>query len=173
MPAPAGPAADQHDHVALRNFAALDGLNGRRFGDKYPRRAGVPVDMILVHERRIDGRALDDRALRREIADGKTNGRSEPARPRAIGRHDHVVGIDAVLLLQICGAMPLRRSLPRHQSRHVPSVSPLTVRTLSSKSPAARSAASLQARRRQETPAPWQNCAGRWAAHPQGAAPGD
>ncbi len=65
-------------------------------------RAGpdVPIHVVLADQRWVDRGALDDRSLRRQIAHGKTDRRREPARPRAIGRHDHILGIDSVPLLQ-------------------------------------------------------------------------
>jgi len=92
-------AANQHDHVALRDLSALDGLNRGGFRRENSGRPHVTIDVVFVDERRIDGGALDDGALRRQIADGKTDGLADSPRPGLIGRHNHVVRIDTVVRL--------------------------------------------------------------------------
>ena len=53
-------AADEDDDVALRDCAALDGVDGGGLRDEDAGRAGVTVDVAIADERRIDGGALDD-----------------------------------------------------------------------------------------------------------------
>src|ERR1035441_6917927 len=91
-------AANKHHDIALRDPSLLDRLYGRRFGDKNPGRAAMAIDVSRVDQRWVDGRALDDRALRSEITDRKADRRSQSSRTRLVGRHDHVVGIDAVVI---------------------------------------------------------------------------
>jgi len=91
-------AADEHKHVATRHIAALDGLDGPLFRDEDFGRAEMTIDLVLVNKRGIDGGALDDRSLWREVAHREADGGGEPVGVRAIGRHDHVVRIDAVAL---------------------------------------------------------------------------
>ena len=62
------PAADEHHHIALRDTAVFDGLDGRSFGDEHPRRPRVPVHVVCAGQRGIDGRAFDDRSLGRKVA---------------------------------------------------------------------------------------------------------
>src|SRR5208337_145740 len=95
-----GSAANKDNHIAVRDLTALDGLDRRCLRDENSGWTKMPVDIVLVDERRIDRGTLDDRALRREIAHRKADGRSKPSGPDATWRHDHIAGIDAVLLLQ-------------------------------------------------------------------------
>src|SRR6202012_4109175 len=77
------PAADEYDHISGADVAGLDGLNGSFLGDENPRRPAVAIDVLVIDERGVDGCALDDRALRRKIADGKADGRGKTARAGA------------------------------------------------------------------------------------------
>src|ERR1700722_1836798 len=106
------PAANKHHDVALRNLAGLDGLNRRGFGDEDPRWAGVTINIVLADQRGIDRGALDDRPLRREVAERKTNGGSKSTRARAITRHEHVIGINAVDFLQSLAQRRAARAFP-------------------------------------------------------------
>ena len=78
------------------DLAALDGLDGGFFCDEDSGGAGVAIDAVFANDGGVDGGALDDGTLGREIADGEANGRGESALAGTIGGHDHVVGIDAV-----------------------------------------------------------------------------
>ena len=69
--------ADQYKHVAARHIAALDGLDGRLFRDEDFGRAEMTIDLVLVNKRGIDGCALDDRALGREVAHREADGGRE------------------------------------------------------------------------------------------------
>ncbi len=53
-------AADEHEDIAARHIAALDGFDGRLFCNKDFGRTEMTVDSIFVNERGIDGGALDD-----------------------------------------------------------------------------------------------------------------
>ena len=132
-----GSAADEDDDVSGGDATLFDGEDGGFFGDENPRRAEVPVLAVFIDEAGIDGCALDDRAFGREIADGKADGRSEAALAGAVGRHDDVVGVDSVLIVQVFSKLLAARAL-LHQSRHASNVSPVTVVTLVSSRPARR-----------------------------------
>lgn len=60
----------------------------------------MPIEVVLADERRIEGGALDDLAPRSQTAHRKTDGRTGSFRSSLIGRHNHIVRIDAVLLPQ-------------------------------------------------------------------------
>src|SRR5690348_14574614 len=77
-----GPAAHQDDDVAgldaVRSMT-LDRADGGGLSVEHARRAGLAVDAIGIHDTRIDGRALDYRTARREIAERKSDGRGQAA----------------------------------------------------------------------------------------------
>ena len=66
--------ADENDHIAVPDLSILDRVDRIVFVDKYSCWSAVPVDLIFIHKRRIDGSALDDGALRRKISDGEADG---------------------------------------------------------------------------------------------------
>jgi hypothetical protein len=74
---------------------ALDRRHRRRLGGEDARRSAVPVDLVL-HNRGIDRRRLDDRPPRGEVAHREDGGPREPATPRGVRVHDDLVGVDAV-----------------------------------------------------------------------------
>ncbi len=96
-----GPAADQHNHIAVTDDAALDCLDRGCFRNEYARGTAMPKDSLPIHKRRINCRALDNRALGRKIANRETHRRREAALPGTIPAHNHIVRIDAVQLLQL------------------------------------------------------------------------
>src|SRR5580698_5444818 len=73
------PAAYKHQHITMRNFAGLDRLDRRSLSDKHTSRPLVPINIVLVDQRRIDRRALDHRSIRREISSREANRRRQPA----------------------------------------------------------------------------------------------
>ena len=80
------PAADQHEHVAGVNASRLDRGDRRRLGDEDLGRAGEAIHAVGIDHRRIDRRALDHRAFRREVADrGNRPSTSARARPPTSG----------------------------------------------------------------------------------------
>ena len=88
--------------------------------------------------RAVDRRALDDAAVRREVADGEADRRRQPLRAGALRRADHVVGVDAVRSRRRArSAVPaLARPPTRRAAR--PSVRPPTVRAPPSSRPSRR-----------------------------------
>ena len=66
----------------------------------------MPVDAIGVDHRWIDRGRLDDRALRREVAERKHHRAGQPRAARRVGRHDDLIGIDCR-----CGREPCTRRL--------------------------------------------------------------
>ena len=57
---------------------------------------GVAVDTVLVDDRRVDRCALDDRALRGQVASRKGDRARQPPGGRAARVHDDVIGVDAI-----------------------------------------------------------------------------
>ena len=94
------PAADHHHDIALFNLFLLDGLNGLCFRDKHPRPARMTVNAIGTHHRRVNGRGLDHRSFRRDVARREADRRGQPSRFCLLRRQDHVIRIHAVLRLQ-------------------------------------------------------------------------
>ena len=106
-------AADHHHDIALLNLFPLDGLNRLRFRDKHPRPAGVAVNAIVTHYRRINSRGLDHRTLRRDVARREADRRGQPFRFCLLRRQDHVIRIHAVLCAQaLAEARPALGRLP-------------------------------------------------------------
>jgi hypothetical protein len=66
-------AADQYEHVAWLNAAVLDRRNRGRLREKHLGRAGEAIHAVGVEDGGIDGGALDDRAVRREIPAGQAH----------------------------------------------------------------------------------------------------
>ena len=94
-------AADQDQHVARpdRPIALpFDRGDGVALAGEDPRRAGLAIDAVGVDHGRVDRRALDHRALGGEVAAREGHGAGQPALPGAGRAHDHVVGVDAILL---------------------------------------------------------------------------
>ena len=96
-----GAAAGENHDVVLDDLAGLDGVDGGRFGGEDFGGAEVMVSLVGVNEGRIDGGALDDGAFGSEVADGEADGGGEAAGACAVGGHDDVVGVDAVLVEEI------------------------------------------------------------------------
>ena len=104
MPAPIGPrpistitSPGSNRPLAL----PLDGARShRRLAREDTRRAGLAIDAVGIDHARIDRRALDDRAFRRQVAARKRDRAGQAALGGQFGRHDDVVGIDAVALAQ-------------------------------------------------------------------------
>ena len=88
-------AAHEHEDVARVDLAALDGGDGGLLGEEDAGRARLAIDAVAPRRPGIDGGALDDRAVGREVAVGKVTVEVRPRR-RAPSGHDHVVGVDAV-----------------------------------------------------------------------------
>ena len=65
---------------------------------KNPRRAGLAVNSVEVDHRWIDGRALDDRSVGGEVADGESHRAGQPALAGLRRSHDHVVGVHSVFV---------------------------------------------------------------------------
>src|SRR6185437_2936260 len=72
-------SANKHKNIAVADFATLDCCNSCGLGDKDLGGTFVPIEVVCVDERGIDGSALDDAAFGREIADGKADGRTKTA----------------------------------------------------------------------------------------------
>src|SRR5437867_840001 len=109
-------AADEYHDVACLQRprpAALDGGDRVALAGKDPRRPYLYIDTVSAHHAGIDGGALDDRALRRQVAPRERHGTGEPARARQLGIHDHVVGSHAVHGLEpLAQRAPATRRLP-------------------------------------------------------------
>ena len=99
------PAAGEYHYVAglylLIVVAALDGGYGGPLGAEYPSRAGVPIHAVVVNDGGVYRGALYDRAFGGEISGGEADGAGEAARLRPVGRHYHVVGVNAGLGSQV------------------------------------------------------------------------
>src|ERR1039458_3418184 len=91
-------ATDQHNHVSMGHRTALDCIDRRGLRNEDARRASVAINIVLVDERRVDGSALDDASLGRQIAGRKADGRGESTLPCSIRRENHVVCVDIVQL---------------------------------------------------------------------------
>ncbi len=83
------------------NLSVFDCRNGRPLGEEHARGTGQAVHAVRIHHRRIDGRALDHRAARREIARGKADGRGQAAGGGRFGIENDVVRIDTVACAQL------------------------------------------------------------------------
>ena len=104
-----GPAADEDQHVPGLDpvlAPALDGGYGVPFPREYPRGSRFPVHAVRIDDLRIDRRALDDRSFRRQVAPGKRDRAGQSPVSRPFGRHDDVIRIDPVLLLQPLADQP-------------------------------------------------------------------
>ena len=121
MPAPAGPRP-----IRTRTSPGPDRPLALPFdrGDRValaredPRRPGLAIDAVRVDHARVDRRALDHRAARGEVPARERDGAREPLLPGPARAHDHVVGIDAVLLEQIAReAASAARSFPTTRAR--------------------------------------------------------
>src|SRR4030095_6883555 len=89
-----------YDDVARHDALRLDGLDRGRLGQKHFGRTGLTVNAVFVEHTGIDRRALDDRALPSKVSLWKTHRRRESSRRRQFGRHDDVVRIDTIALVQ-------------------------------------------------------------------------
>src|SRR5260370_21438969 len=110
------PAADQLHYIAgpdAISTAALDCCDGRLLAGEDARRPRLAVDSIGVHDRRVDGRALDDRTLRGKVAARERYRRGQAALLRLLGLHADGLGINAVALgEQPPQPLPLDTPLP-------------------------------------------------------------
>ena len=91
------PRADQHDDVALAHGScrrSLDRLDRVVLVGEHPRRTAMPIDAVGVDHRRVDGGRLDDRPLRREVAERKDDRAGESGAARRVRRHDDLIRID-------------------------------------------------------------------------------
>ena len=133
-------AADEHQDVACLDLPALDRRDGCRLGHEDPRRPAESIDAVCAHDGRVDRRALDHRAVRRQVAVRQAHRRrASPRADAAVGRHDHVVGVDAVERAQaLAEALRGARMLPRRRA----------VRPASCRQPSGRDVSSSPARRR-------------------------
>ena len=71
IPEPIGPRPIEHDDVALFDAVGagvFHGGDGRFLAGKDAGRPGLPIDAVGVDDGRVDRRALDDRALGRQVA---------------------------------------------------------------------------------------------------------
>ena len=133
MPAPIGPrpirTITSPGRIGSSRPCPLIAAIGVALAGEDPGRAELAVDAVGVDDGRVDRRALDHRALRREVAgrEGHRAGQAAVAGP--VGRHDHVVGVDAVLLG--AGARGAASAARWHATSRGPrpSGSPVTVRT--------------------------------------------
>src|SRR5438128_277983 len=64
------------------------------------RPADLAIDAVGIRHARIDGRRLDDRAFRGQVADREADGTRQAARLRPVRREDHLVRVHTVLFLQ-------------------------------------------------------------------------
>src|SRR5689334_12875418 len=92
-------ATHEYDHIpGLHGMIALalHGSNGSALAGEHTRWAGFAIDAIFIHDSGIDGRAFNDRSLRREIAcqERDRTGQATLARLRRV--HDHIIRIDPI-----------------------------------------------------------------------------
>ena len=172
------PAADQHQHVAgLRPASGpwplIAAIAARSRGED-PRRADLAVDAVGIDHARVDGRALDDRAFRGQVAAREGHRR---VRPRCRGPRPGD-------MITSSGSTPSRSCEQVAQPRAALGLSPTspaprraarrsTVRHVEVEQARARAgAASPRARRRPGRRAPSDGRPGRSAARRPAAAPG-
>ena len=93
-------AAREHDDVAGLHLAFLDRGDGLLLADEHARRSFLAINAVGIDDARVDGSAFDERTLGRKVAARERDGAGQSAFLRAFGRHDHVIGLDAVLLAE-------------------------------------------------------------------------
>jgi len=89
---------DQHKNVPRLNLLRFDGGHRGGFRHEHFGPANSAVHTVFANNRGIDGGALHHGTFRCQVAHRKTHRRGEPARPRAIWRHDDVVSVHAVVV---------------------------------------------------------------------------
>ena len=83
--------------AAADNALQIHGGNGFALAAEDACRSDFAINPIGINNTRIDRRTFDDRSFRSEVAHGKGYRAGQTATAGNIGRHDDIVGVDAVV----------------------------------------------------------------------------
>ena len=111
-----GTTADQHENVAGLDAVGSLGFDrgdGRSFAREDPGGTGLAIDAVGIDHARVNGGALDHRAVGGQVSARESYGRGQPAYPGLVRIHDDIVRVDSILCRQYSAqAAAALRALP-------------------------------------------------------------